>query len=548
MAHPPSRSRPTEPIHPRRNYKAVSLEDQIRFCYYTPGPSVYSPYNPNIPDITEPKPLGKFGTAKATPVTDYVANIKAFVPGPGAYETPDLGPFPLPEGGRLNRKPPPEKFSYDNSPRPGPGAYAGANCVVPDPARPRNVFGKFGRDQRVTKFIQEEENRSRGIPGPGAHDVMEAMEASKPFCPEGGRYLNANKPPGYFEMAPKLTEDVPAPGTYDLPSSLNTKTVGRLVYRYESATIQETRVLLTRVIGNADDAPGPGAYTLPDPPPLNGVPTLKGRQLPFAMPHPFAYNCAPDTAQKFSLLAPVRQHNNADQIFGTGVRRGGGNAPSKARPSSAGADEVSARDLKALPQVPAVPNENDVDVDAVQWKSGGFTSLKKSRSTGNVKVEHPSIEEAAKFYPMLARKHRSGVGPPIFQPMASRRSEVIPTGDTSEEYQKLRRSKWQLNACVQGLAQATSLALEPLDVERLKGEAMSGLKDKALYRMKLQGVPKEHYNLVLSEMERILDSRSHARASEETFDEEEDDGTGDIFQDLIGGRQAGLAEPAGGRS
>jgi len=357
---------------------------------------------------------------------------------------------------------------------------------------------------------------------------MEAMEVSRPFLPEGGRSLDASKPASYFDAATKLSADNPPPGSYDLPGSFNTKTVGRLVYRYESATIQETKDLVTKVIGSADEAPGPGSYNLPDPPNINGVPTLKGRQLPFAMPHPFAYNCAPDTMGKYSLLAPVRQSNNADQIFGIGVRRGGGNTgpSSKQRPSSAGPDQVSAKDLKDIPMVPAVVNENDTDVEAVQWKSGGFTTLKKSRSTGAVKAEHPSVEEAAKFYPMLARKHR-GTGASSFLPMASRRSETIPTGDTSEEYQRLQRSKWQLNACVQSLAQATSQALEPLDLEKLREEAMTGLRDKATYRMKLEGVPKGHHNMVLAEMASIL---SHGK-SKDAISPFQDGGHNIDFQD-----------------
>lgn len=60
--------------------------------------------------------------------------------------------------------------------------------------------------------------------------------------------------------------------------------------------------------------PGPGHYKLPEPRPLAPTPALKGRTLPYSMPHPYAYNCAPDYTRSF--LAPVRQSNNGEQIFG----------------------------------------------------------------------------------------------------------------------------------------------------------------------------------------------------------------------------------------
>lgn len=290
------------------------------------------------------------------------------------------------------------------------------------------------------------------------------------------------------------------------------KNAGRLVYRYESATIQETKDLITKVIGDANEAPGPGSYTLPEVPALHGAPSLKGRSLPFAMPHPYAYNCAPDTMNKYSLV-PVRQSNNADQIFGIGLRRGHGNVghsmpftgQSKARPSSAGHDQVSLKDLRELPQMPSVVNENDMDPDTVQWKSGGFTTMKKSRSTASVRPEHPSVGEAMKVYPALSRKHRStSAGDRSFLPMASRRSEVIPTGEASEEFQKLQRSKWQLSAYGQILGEAAAAAMEPLDLEKLREEAMVGIRDKAMFRMKLDGVPKDQYDSILQEMSLIL--------------------------------------------
>ena len=112
----------------------------------------------------------------------------------------------------------------------------------------------------------------------------------KPFCPEGGRFmleavwrasedrrsvfgfvtfdllLQAHKPPSYFDVAPKLYDANPPPGSYDAkgtslryyscplrdclakrnPGSVEVKVVGELVYRYESATSSETKALIAK--------------------------------------------------------------------------------------------------------------------------------------------------------------------------------------------------------------------------------------------------------------------------------------------------------------
>merc|ERR1711959_804325 len=94
------------------------------------------------------------------------------------------------------------------------------------------------------------------------------------------------------------------------------------------------------VVGNGHEIPAPGHYTLPDPKPPGQIPTLKGRDCTVPMPHPFAYNCAPDHAQKFNAFAPVREQNSGDQIFGRDLRKGTKESrPAKAKTT---ADEVVA--------------------------------------------------------------------------------------------------------------------------------------------------------------------------------------------------------------
>jgi hypothetical protein len=189
--------------------------------------------------MVEPRPLGKISSSQHPSVHDHFAKAKADVPGPGNYDTPDTKDWALPEGGRVSRNPPVERFKpFDEYPSPPPGAYGIPN----DPTRPSQASGQFSKQPRVSEYIMNDVNRSKSIPGPGAHDVLEAMESQKPFCPEGGRGMMAVKPKGYFEVAPTLTSGNPAPDAYTLPGAIDAnRAAGRLVYKYESATMGETR-------------------------------------------------------------------------------------------------------------------------------------------------------------------------------------------------------------------------------------------------------------------------------------------------------------------
>lgn len=497
---PPAPGRPRAPKSIFQKYP-TSIEDRVRQAYYTPAPNSYHLGG----DITEPRPLGRISDSKLPSVLDYQAKKNAFVPGPGSYQTPDLAGFPLPEGGRLNRIAPAPRLQVEEYPKPAPGAYGIPN----DPTQPRNVNGRFSRDPRVTAFIKEVEMRSRGIPAPGAHEVLDSMEMAKPFCPDGGRWSNSMKPKSYFDVAPTLSQANPPPGSYEHKDSVNgNRAVGRVVYRYESATISETKELITKVVGEPNDAPGPGTYSLPDPKPLANVPLQRGRSLPYAMPHPFAYNCAPDHARRF--LTPVRQRNNSDQIYGTGVQQG---AAELARHSASKSNrpQDSRNDLDQMAELPhgAGDEEKPPSEDGVvHWKSGGFSKLKKSRSASVVRSSDldPVIKNGVgKFYPPLSEKDRSAKA---FLPMSTRRTEHVSTRRGSEENQCVGEGKWKLAKVVENLENVTAAALEPLQLDRMKDEAMRGLRDKAIDRMKLQGVSLEQQEVILEEMNSLLHEKS----------------------------------------
>lgn len=497
---PPVPGRPQAPKSLRQKFPC-SIEDQVRLNYFTPAPNSYDLRG----DITEPRPLGRISDSKLPSALDYHAKKRAFVPGPGSYETPDLRSFSLPEGGRLNRVAPAPRLQVDEYPIPPPGTYGIPN----DPTQPRNVNGRFSRDPRVTAFIREAEMRSRGNPAPGAHEVLESMEMAKPFCPDGGRWSTATKPKSYFDVAPTLSKANPPPGSYEHKDSVNpNRAVGRIVYRYESATIGETKDLITKVVGDANDAPGPGHYSLPDPKPLGCVPSQKGKSLPYAMPHPFAYNCAPDHGRKF--LTPVRKRNNAAQIYGTGVQQGAAEL-ARQNASKSNRPQDSRNDLDQMAELPygAADEEKPIEEEGVvHWRSGGFSKLKKSRSASVIRSSDldPVIKNGVgKFYPPLGEKERSAKA---FLPMSTRRTEHVSTRIGSEENQCVGEGKWKLSKVMENLENATAAALEPLEIDKMKDEAMKDLRDKAIDRMKLQGVGLEQQQVILEEMDSLLEERS----------------------------------------
>merc|ERR550534_540167 len=155
---PGPRARPAQPATQRRPRMAATLEDQVRNAYFVPSPTTYSALNSHSQDLVEPKALGKIsGSVHPSPL-DHAAKAKAFVPGPGSYSTPDTQPFALPEGGRVSRKAPTQRFKpFDEYPMPGPGHVGIPN----DPARPRQVSGAFSKEKRVSKYIEDGIQRSR---------------------------------------------------------------------------------------------------------------------------------------------------------------------------------------------------------------------------------------------------------------------------------------------------------------------------------------------------------------------------------------------------
>lgn len=457
-----------------------SIDDQIRQAYGRPCPSTYNLRRPEISG-------GRISEARLPSAVDHGAN-RNFVPGPGSYQTAESRDFSLPEGGRLNRMPPQEKLKLDED-WPAPGTYG----VPIDPTLPRQLYGSFGKDPRVSKFIQDEVMRSKMVPAPGEHEVMDAMENLRPFCPEGGRYMEQGKGHSYFDSAAKLAEGKPAPDRYNLPGGIRpNKAAGKLVWKYRSETIEATKKLITKVVGDAHDNPAPGHYTLPDPAPIAPVITMKGRETGPALPHPFAYNCAPDHARKYDTYVPVREQSSADHIFGRDFKRGALSKQDRAARARALADEVA-----ELP--PPLAQHIEEPGESMKWKAGGFKSLQRAQSAPGMQRarEHPAVEETRGHYPALSRFH--GRKDKTFAPMAVKRPETVNTHRRSNAYQSLQRKKWEIGAIAAALEATTSGVMETLNEQALREDATCGLMDKAKFRMRMEGLSKEQQDLVLSE-------------------------------------------------
>lgn len=478
------------------NFKPKSFEDQVRYAYHTPAPNTYLPKKP---ERGTGKALGKISDSKIPSALDNGQREKALVPGPGSYDTPDQRDISLPEGGRLSRKPPQEKFRLDEYPVPPPGTYG----IPHDPTLPRQLYGTFGKDPRVSKFIQDEVNRSKSVPAPGSHEVMDSMESLRPFCPEGGRYLEqVGRGPSYFEEAAKLADSKPGPGRYNLPGAIRpNKAAGKLVWKYRSETLEETKKIITKVVGTGRENPAPGTYNLPDPAPLAQSPALKGRGLAHGMPHPYAYNCAPDHSGKFDSMSPVREQNSGAQIYGRDFSKGAVGKESRTSKARASADEVVATNM------PVTLAERDIEQpgETVQWRSGGFAALHKVRSSPVISQrEHPCVEQCMQHYPSLSRKH--GRQDKTFMPMASKRPEIVKTHSKSVDCRQFHRQKWQLGALAAEIKATTDATLEPLDEAKLREEATKGLIDKAKFKMRMEGLGKEQQDLVLAELPGVLSS------------------------------------------
>jgi len=114
----------------------------------------------------------------------------------------------------------------------------------PDIAEPK-PHGKISASKNISTLDYVSKHKSF-VPGP-TYVPPPWAKMGKPFCPEGGRFmLEAHKPPSYFDVAPKLYDANPPPGSYDAKGSVEVKVVGELVYRYESATSSETKALIAK--------------------------------------------------------------------------------------------------------------------------------------------------------------------------------------------------------------------------------------------------------------------------------------------------------------
>lgn len=569
------------PKQPRaKDWKPTSIEDQIRHQHYVPTPHEY---RPQMPARFEGPTGGRFSEGHVPSALDAPIRTSKGVPGPGAYNVPP--PAFVPEGGRMFQRPDAVKGELDREAlkannEPGPGAHNPSDKIT----KPKIDGIKFEKASKEAKYIKDNIRLASQVPGVGAYDAAAAAEYVKPFIPEGGRALMASKPQTtYFEDAAALTGANPGPAAYTLPGSLDIRPVGQPVFRHESATAAESKRLVDRIIAdNSGSTPGPGTYTLPDPHPLMPAPSQKGKSLPHGMPKPFDYNATPDYAGNFAprpkemkSLAPVRQKNSGDQIFGR-FSASGGQAPGQARErSSAGGDVLDGGKILGRVNDSGDPGddvwedepEGEAEIggggaseeieDKVVWKEGGFETsggggsrimdqsterdglsgggsrpgMPRARSMGALGAQsrHPAVEKAAKSYNRLSGFRKKPTT--TFLPMASRRCPIVRTEDTSLAYQRYYVAKSRLEeAGARITQQMEEKVLEPLDLDKLLSDAQNVLELKARMRLRVEGLSREKRMKVLAELPMLFQDAagSHDNFLEESgaFGEVEGPGVG----------------------
>lgn len=541
------------PRAPRaKDWKPSSIDDQVRHAYYVPSSHEYRPEVPGR--FAEPLG-GRISQANVPSALDAPVRTGQAVPGPGAYEVPP--PHFLPEGGRMYGRPDAVKAltaaDLKGDDDPGPAKYTPADTLT----KPGQAGVKFEKGSKEAKYLKDAARLAAQVPGPGAYDAMSAAEYVKPFVPEGGRAgPMASKPTKtYFDDAAALTRSNPGPAAYMLPGSIDVRPVGQPVFRHESATLKESAKLVERMVDSSANTPGPGAYTLPDPHPLMPAPSLKSKSLAHGMPKPFDYNAAPDYAGNFAprpkelkQLAPVRQRNSGDQIFGRfsasgGPQRsgdnnnagGGGNNNSILDPSGSGmAEDVWEDEPDTEPGISAPQEEIE---DRVVWREGGFEPsgkgsrmtegaeesgsgmMPRSRSMGALggtarggasgsakSSRHPAVEKAAKSYNRLSGHRKKATK--TFLPMAGRRCPVVHTEDTSAEFQRYWVCKSRLEEAGERISQAGAQLMEPLDVNKLLSDAQDVLEMKARMRLRVEGLSREKRAKVLYELPMLFQDAS----------------------------------------
>lgn len=502
---------PLPPSEPLKKFKAASIEDQIRQAYWTPTPQHYYPREPE--HFCEMG--GRISEARVPSCLD--AGVKAHrgIPGPGSYDTRNFEGLDLPEGGRLNLNPPHPKVSVDDVfQQPGPNAY-----TPNDPMKPTVTYGRpFGYAVREPQHIKDAVRQSRGLPGPGAYDMDQAMEAALPFCPEGGRCLMASKPESYFDAATKQTASNPAPDSYTLPGALNLKANSEPVWRHESETYGESKAIVDGILNLRMVTPGPGTYDIPETAtkPIVPPPSLKSRRLPHAMPAPFNYNCTKDLCSKF---VPFRQRNSSTMIFeGKGGQKLARptSTPTLGEETSLSRSETRAkrRQESVIPGSTGRPmQEPEPDpasdeglVRPVSRRAGGIGRRTHSAGSISASVDHPSVKEATKHYPKLAG--RKGRATEHFLPMATRRVEALGTKDVSGSFQRFHYTMKQMEELGTAAYDLSMTAMDSFDLDALTKESVKILEHKARSQLRTEGLSRDRRRQVLEELPSLFDPPS----------------------------------------
>ncbi|CAD7928830.1 unnamed protein product [Amoebophrya sp. A120] len=552
-----------------------SIEDQIRFHYFSPAPNTY---NPNLPPKKQQLDNGLIKDGKHPSFTDLSG---ADIPGPGQYSAfvYEPGDMPMPQGGRVYQKDRTKVMQgkgligpkhaarmlkeYAGAKFPDPGTY------FPDVTNVRPRLAKLDKFGKQPKFPRPFRSTMDG-PGVGKYDVMSAQEFLDPFVPEGGKnWLNQHKPQhGYFDEATFVTQANPGPGAYTPQMLPARRDFAQEAFHHTTETMEESKALVKK--HTSSDAPGPGQYSLPELPSLSQAPKIVGRTLPYAVPKPFSYNAQPDMARKFQ---PLRSSNSGDLIYGRSFKSGQQmlqNYPSHSSSTRNGAPDgppaigtYSQRQLADQAKKKQKDMENEqiaMDEHRIarkekelsekpgqnKWVEGGFEMFdlepmfdtngqpikKKAEPShsptakspnrvdfltakpADIADEHPAVLRAAQNYQQMAGK----IYKPIkgFLPGAAKRPVAIDPSDDSNMTLSFDVGRKEYIGITKALRDATEDLIQhmkaELPMEHLLHHSENSLRNKALRKMNLDGIRPAVSRKVLAEMPRLFEKPTDTRA------------------------------------
>eukprot|EP00931_Biecheleriopsis_adriatica_P036995 TRINITY_DN21239_c0_g1_i2.p1 TRINITY_DN21239_c0_g1~~TRINITY_DN21239_c0_g1_i2.p1 ORF type:complete len:430 (-),score=27.75 TRINITY_DN21239_c0_g1_i2:137-1363(-) len=326
--------------------------------------------------------------------------------------------------------------------------------------------------------------RKRGIPA-GSSNCPDSLDGSSPSCSKGGRILHTSRPPCYFDVLAKSSEDKPAPDTYNLSRSLSLPSPSRPVWRYKSATWSESK----KLVKAHGESPGPGTYAPQDHRPMgksSGPSWTFGRQV---RPTASSSRIHTPAASPGNNFAKVPQKSTGHRCL---MRNGVDGRKAALKLESESNVKQVLSPLSSDCSTAFLPGDtvaSSSSVTASEFRPPHPDDLTCLQSPGA--HLHPSVEKVAQCYKRLSG--RRGTKSNTFLPMAAQRYEKICTSDRSSEYQRYHHSKKSQEKLSEMIRETMDSILVPVNslvIEDMRINAVQALETQAAESLNSEGALK----------------------------------------------------------